>query len=71
MSEKISLYNPVNDSGQEWSDAENRKIAVEAVLEILKAQALGGSTVTGDFDFISNYADKIQNALIKTDPNQS
>lgn len=71
MSDKrISLYSAKSDKSPEWK----RQVAVEAALEIIKAEASGGKqTMYSDpsVNILSQYADHIQNALEKTDPKES
>ncbi len=75
MSNYISVYNPkyagVESDPPEEIEGRKRQAAVEAVLNIFKAQAQGGNFNVSSFSCISEYADEIQKAVEKTDPNKS
>jgi hypothetical protein len=67
MAEKIRLY----DDSSDLDEGTKRKYAVEAALELIKADCLGGmggaSTASSVLDFrmekLSKFADQIQEAL--------
>ena len=67
MAEKISIYS-TNDG---YNEADQRKIAVEAALELIRADCLGGmgggsqaaTVLEMHFNNLSKYADQIQEAL--------
>ena len=64
MSEHISVY--VDDAG--LSESGKRKVAVEAALNLIKADSLGcqkqsSGNLEYNMDRLSKYADQIQEAL--------
>ena len=70
MPEGISLYK-AGTATSEDSHMHNRKLAVEAALEVIRSAALGGALSAGlyyEFDNLAKYADQIQAALERQVP---
>ena len=62
MAEKIELY----DYGTKTGEDGQRRIAVEAALDLIKSAALGGGqhfNLLTEMDNLKGYADNIQEAL--------
>ncbi|MFL9937609.1 hypothetical protein P0D88_54095 [Paraburkholderia sp. RL18-103-BIB-C] len=68
MDDKLLLY---NDSEATLDAASKRKIAVEVALELIRLDTASGSSrdsLDSHLRHLSDYADRIQQALVRKEP---